>query len=51
MPIVDFALRLGTAQIKSLGRQDEALEQLVVRLSLESGVSAVSWTVHPQGLE
>lgn len=40
-----------SAQIKSLGRQDEALEQLVVRLSLEAGVSAVSWSVQPQGLE
>src|SRR6202451_4640596 len=35
-----------TAQIKGLGRQDEALEQLVVRLSLEAGVSSVSWAVH-----
>ncbi len=40
-----------TAQIKGLGRQDDALEQLVVRLSLEPGVSSVSWTVHPQVLE
>lgn len=40
-----------TAQIKGLGRQDEALEQLVVRLSLEAGVSSVSWSVHPQVLE
>lgn len=40
-----------TAQIKSLGRQDEALEQLVVRLSLEAGVSSVSWSVQPQALE
>src|SRR6204780_1474118 len=39
------------AQIKGLGRQDEALEQLVVRLSLEAGVSSVSWTVHQQVLE
>jgi putative Mg2+ transporter-C (MgtC) family protein len=40
-----------SARIKSLGRQDEALEQLVVRLSLEAGVSSVSWSVQPQGLE
>ena len=40
-----------TAHIKGLGRQDEALEQLVARLSLESGVSSVSWTVHHQVLE
>jgi len=40
-----------TSQIKGLGRQDESLEQLVVRLSLEAGVSSVSWAVHPQVLE
>jgi hypothetical protein len=40
-----------TAQIKGLGRQDEALEQLGVRLSLEAGVSSVSWAVHTQVLE
>jgi putative Mg2+ transporter-C (MgtC) family protein len=38
-----------TAQIKGLGRQDEGLEQIVVRLSLEAGVSSVSWAVHPTG--
>ena len=40
-----------TAQIKGLGRQDEALEQLGARLSLEAGVSSVSWAVHTQVLE
>lgn len=40
-----------TAQIKGLGRQDDALEQLVVRLSLEAGVSSVSWAVRSEGLE
>jgi putative Mg2+ transporter-C (MgtC) family protein len=40
-----------TAQIKGLGRQDEPLEQLVVRLSLEAGTSSVSWAVHPQVLD
>jgi putative Mg2+ transporter-C (MgtC) family protein len=40
-----------TAQIKGLGRQDQALEQLVERLSLAAGVSSVSWAVHPQVLE
>lgn len=40
-----------TAQIRTLGRQDQALEQLVVRLSLEAGVSAVSWALHTQALE
>jgi hypothetical protein len=40
-----------TAQIRGLGRENPDLEQLAVRLSLESGVSSVSWTVHPQVLE
>src|SRR5215469_10676805 len=35
-----------SARITGLGRQDEALEQLVVRLSLEAGVSSVPWAVH-----
>jgi putative Mg2+ transporter-C (MgtC) family protein len=37
-----------TARIRGLGRQDQALEQLVVRLSLEAGVSSVSWAVHAE---
>jgi putative Mg2+ transporter-C (MgtC) family protein len=37
-----------TARISGMGRQDEALEQLVVRLSLEAGVSSVSWAVHAE---
>lgn len=37
-----------TARINGLGRQDEALEQLVVRLSLEPGVSSVFWAVHAE---
>jgi putative Mg2+ transporter-C (MgtC) family protein len=40
-----------TSEIKGLGRQDEALEQLVVRLSLEAGVSSVSWAVRSEVLE
>ena len=40
-----------TAQIRGVGRQDEALEQLVARLSLEPGVSSVSWVVHTQVIE
>jgi putative Mg2+ transporter-C (MgtC) family protein len=40
-----------TAQIKGFGRQDAALEQLVVRLSLEAGVSSVSWAVRTEILE
>lgn len=40
-----------TARIRGLGRQDEALEQLVVRLSLEAGVSSVSWAVHSEPME
>lgn len=40
-----------TARIRGLGRQDQALEQLVVRLSLEAGVSSVSWAVQAEALE
>jgi putative Mg2+ transporter-C (MgtC) family protein len=40
-----------TAQIRGLGRQDDSLEQLVVRLSLEAGVSSVSWAVHTEAIE
>lgn len=40
-----------TAQIKGLGRQDQALEQLVARLSLEAGVTSVSWAVRTELLE
>jgi hypothetical protein len=37
-----------TAHIRGLGRQDQSLEQLVVRLSLEAGVSSVSWAVQSE---
>ena len=37
-----------TARITGLGRQHEALEQLVARLSLEAGVSSVTWAVHAE---
>jgi putative Mg2+ transporter-C (MgtC) family protein len=37
-----------TARITGLGRRDVALEQIVVRLSLEAGVSSVSWAVHAE---
>ncbi|HUB79712.1 MAG TPA: MgtC/SapB family protein [Bryobacteraceae bacterium] len=40
-----------TARIAGVGRQDESLEQLVVRLSLEAGVSSVSWAVQGEALE
>jgi putative Mg2+ transporter-C (MgtC) family protein len=40
-----------TAQIRTVGRHDGALEQLVVRLSLEAGVSSVSWAVRAGELE
>jgi putative Mg2+ transporter-C (MgtC) family protein len=40
-----------TAQLRGLGRQDQALEQIVVRLSLEAGVSSVSWSVSTQPIE
>jgi putative Mg2+ transporter-C (MgtC) family protein len=39
------------AQIKSLGRRDEPLEQLIARLSLEPGVTSVSWAASAQVLE
>jgi putative Mg2+ transporter-C (MgtC) family protein len=40
-----------TSRIRGLGRQDEAMEQLVVRLSLEAGVSSVSWAVQAEVVE
>ena len=40
-----------SAVIKGLGRQDEALEQIVARLSLERGVTSVSWAVGTHTLE
>jgi|SRR5579871_392850 len=40
-----------TARVRGLGRQDTALEQAVVRLSLEAGVSSVSWAVYSEVLE
>lgn len=40
-----------TARIRGVGRQAQALEQLVARLSLERGVSSVSWAVHAEELE
>jgi len=40
-----------TAQIRGVGRQEQALEQLVARLSLEPGVSSVSWVVYTQAIE
>lgn len=40
-----------SAQIRGLGRQDVSLEGMVARLSLEPGVTAVSWAVSAQSLE
>lgn len=40
-----------TALIRGLGRQDQALEQLVRRASLDAGVSSVSWAAHTAILE
>jgi putative Mg2+ transporter-C (MgtC) family protein len=37
-----------TARIRGLGRQDQAMEQMVVRLSLDAGVSSVSWAVQAE---
>lgn len=36
------------ARIRGIGRQNEALEQIVARLSLEASVSSVSWTVQAE---
>jgi putative Mg2+ transporter-C (MgtC) family protein len=49
--IVGAARMKVMAQVKGLGRQDEALERIVVRMSLEAGVSSVSWAVHTQVFE
>lgn len=40
-----------SAQIRGFGRQDEPLESMVARLSLEAGVTAVSWAVSGQILD
>jgi len=40
-----------TASIQGTGRQTAALEQLVARLSLEAGVSSVSWAIQGESLE
>jgi putative Mg2+ transporter-C (MgtC) family protein len=40
-----------TARLRGLGPRDETLEQIVVRLSLEPGVSSVSWSVTTQPME
>jgi putative Mg2+ transporter-C (MgtC) family protein len=40
-----------SALIKGLGRQDERLEEIVTRLSLEAGVTSVGWFVRAQTLE
>jgi putative Mg2+ transporter-C (MgtC) family protein len=36
-----------TAEIKSLGRNDDCLEQIVARVSLEKSVTSVRWRVEP----
>ena len=36
------------ARIRGIGRQDESLEQIVMRLSLQPGVSSVSWAVQSE---
>jgi hypothetical protein len=33
------------AYLKAIGPKEEALEQIVTRLSLEAGVTAISWEV------
>jgi putative Mg2+ transporter-C (MgtC) family protein len=39
------------AHIRSLGRQDQVLEQLIARLSFEPSVSSVSWSMTAQLME
>ena len=39
------------ASIKGIGRQDQQVEELVARLSLETGVTSVSWAVRTPTLE
>jgi putative Mg2+ transporter-C (MgtC) family protein len=39
------------AHVRALGRQNQALEQLIARLSLEPGVSSVSWSMTAQPME
>jgi putative Mg2+ transporter-C (MgtC) family protein len=39
------------AELRGLGRHDQALEQIVVRLSLEAGVSSISWSVTTRPME
>jgi len=39
------------AHIRSLGRQDQVLEQLIARLSFEPSVSSVSWSMSTQLME
>jgi hypothetical protein len=33
------------AHLKSIGRKDELLEQIVTRLSLEPGVTTIKWEI------
>jgi len=40
-----------SAQIRGIGRHDQALESLVGRLSLEAGVSSISWSLVAEVLE
>jgi putative Mg2+ transporter-C (MgtC) family protein len=40
-----------SAQIRGVGRQHEPLEGMVAHLSLELGVSAVSWAISSQAIE
>lgn len=39
------------AHVRTIGRQDQAMEQLIARLSLEPGVSSASWSATAQPLE
>ncbi len=39
------------AEVTTMGRKNEIVEQIVTRLSFESGVAAVSWSVVPTSME
>jgi hypothetical protein len=48
MPWVEFCFRLVLARMAGTGTDHTAMEQLVSRLSLEAGVSAVIWEIVTQ---
>src|SRR5208283_1033085 len=39
------------AEVTTMGRKSEIVEQIVTRLSFETGVAAVSWSIIPASME